>query len=351
MILYLNLAVLAVIGAMTWWLTGLDKTAGGESKRSHYFTRTLRCLGVVFLFACMLGLAQLPGIGIGGMPVLIIFPVGIALLLRSSIAELFTHGFLRMIDPAHYDSRELDPKKAQRYQDAIAHLIHHGKEAEAIKLCEELKRSGEVDAITLAHTLEFLGVKQERRQTSPQLEAVRLRVQGKFTEAEKLLKSLLAKKPADGATAIMLMRLYAEDLKQSERAYDMLRALEKQSHADPNHVEFARRSLPEWCRPKPVSPEAPAPPEVATVEELLARGGVGSAIEKMEAQIAAQPRDFELQFRLAEIYAVYSHNFLKAEKMISQLERTSDGTPEQLALARAQLSAWHLDRVKRSSLA
>ena len=162
---------------------------------------------------------------------------------------MFTHGFLGLVDPALYDHRELDPKKARRYQDAIAHLIHNGRRDDAIKLCEELKQSGEVDLGTLESTLEFLGVKQERAPAKPLAEAARLRAQGDFAGAEHLLKSLLLKNPADDGAAMLLMRLYAQDLREPGRAHEVLRALQKQPHVPASHVEFARRSIDEWSRP------------------------------------------------------------------------------------------------------
>src|SRR5882724_2315262 len=139
--LLLNLAILAVIGAIVWWLTGIDKTVSGESKRGRYFTRTIRCVLVLFAVMVMLWVTEGGG-GYSGGVLLLIFPMLIALLLRSSISELFTHGFIRMADPSLYDDRELDLKKAQRYQDTIAHMIHHGHRDAAIKLCEDLKKSG-----------------------------------------------------------------------------------------------------------------------------------------------------------------------------------------------------------------
>ena len=36
------MAVLAAVAGGTWWLTGIDKTPGGESKRNHHLTRALR---------------------------------------------------------------------------------------------------------------------------------------------------------------------------------------------------------------------------------------------------------------------------------------------------------------------
>jgi tetratricopeptide (TPR) repeat protein len=340
LIILLNIAVLAVVAFGTWWLTGMDKTAAGESKRDHHLTRALRCVAVVFLSAIFLGTLEQASLGYGGIPILIIVPLSIGLTLRSSLAEFFTHGFLGLLDPALHDHRELDPNQARRYQDAIAHLIHHGHRDEAIKLCEELKQSGEVDLGTLESTLEFLGVKPERAPANPLVEAARLRTQADFAGAEQRLKSLLLKNPADASAAIMLMRLYAQDLRQPSRAHAVLRALEKQPQVPASHVEFARRSIEEWSRPQPVAPEMAVPPEPVSLDNLLARGSLGLAVEMLEDQLKTQPDDFELQLKLAEVHAVHCKNVSRAEKIIGRLERAAKHSPEQIVLARSKLAEW-----------
>ena len=210
-----NIGLLAAVAAGTWWLTGIDKAPSGESKRQRHFTRALRCVAVVGLVAAQFWLMLGGGGLLGGIAMLLIIPVSIALVLRSSLAELFTHGFLRLVDPALHDIRPLDPGKSRRYQDAIARLIQNGQRDEAIKLCEELKRSGEVELVTLEHTLEFLGVPQNTKPENPLTQAARLRAQGKFAEAEQLLKRLLKKNPADVGAAMLLIRLYAQNFRDA----------------------------------------------------------------------------------------------------------------------------------------
>jgi tetratricopeptide (TPR) repeat protein len=339
--IFLNLGILVLIAFATWWLTGMDITVGGESKRDHHLTRAVRCVGVVFLSALFLG--TLGESGYGAIPILIIAPVGIALILRSSIAELCTHGFLGLVDPALHDHRELDPHQARRYRDAIAHLIHNGHRDEAIKLCEELKLSGEVELATLEHMLEFLGVKQaDHTPAKPLAEAASLRARGDFAGAEKLLKSLLLKNPADDGAALMLMRVYAQDLRQPGRALEVLSALQKQPHVPASHLEFARRSIAEWSRPQPAAPDQACAPQPRSVDELLAQGNLGTAVERLEEQLRTRPDDFELLLKLAEIHAVHCHNVMRAEKIIGRLERMSKASPQQIAQARAKLEEWRV---------
>ena len=90
MILLLNIGVLAFVAGGAWWLTGIDNTVSGESKRDCHFTRTLRCVAVSFLAAVFIWFVEQPGMGFAGIPFLLIIPVSIALILRSSVSELFT---------------------------------------------------------------------------------------------------------------------------------------------------------------------------------------------------------------------------------------------------------------------
>ena len=335
----LNIGVLALVAGGAWWLTACDKTAGGESKRTHYFFRTIRCIAIVWLAGVFLWFMEDRGGGYGGIALLLIIPPALALLLRSAIAEVFTQGFLRLLDPTLHDDRPFDPGKSRRYMDTIAHLIKNDRRDEAVKLCEELQRSGEVDVVTLENTLEFLGVKQERMQTPrPLAVAAELRAQGKFAEAERLLQPLLAKNPADTGAAMMLIRLYAQDLGQPGKAREVLGQLEKQPHVAASHVEFARRSIDDWSRQKPEKAEIATQPE--SVDELLAQGFFGSAIERLEEKIKAEPQDFELRLKLAEVHAVHCKNFQRAEKIISQMQAVANLSPSQLASAWAKLKEW-----------
>jgi hypothetical protein len=338
----LNIGILAVVGAVVWWLTGADTGFSAAGDRNRFLPRALRSAIVLFLFAVFLWFAEGGGDGAGGIPLLLIIPVSIALLLRNSIAERFSHGFIRLLDPMVHDDQEVDLKRAQRHRENIAWLIHNGKREAAIKLCEELKQSGELDEVTLEMVLGFLDVKQENTKTSsPLSQAAQLRSQGKFSAAEQLLKSLLKKNPEDTGAAVMLMRLYAEDWHEPDKAMEILRKLEKQPHVSKDHLDFARHSLVEWNHPKPMTGE----PEPKSVDNLLAKGFVGSAIEELEQQLKARPRDFGLWLKLAEIHAVHCDNISRAEKIIRQMEGISSA--EQLALAEAKLKEWRKTRLQR----
>jgi hypothetical protein len=340
--IFLNIGILTVVALGVWWLTGIDKTAGGESQHDQYLARAIRCVLVLFLMAILLWVAE-SDVGYAGVPLLMIIPVSIALLLRSSVSEFFTHGFLRFVDPMLHDDRPMDTGKSRRYLDTIGHLIRTGRRDEAIKLCEELKQSGEVDIMTLEMTLEFLGVKQERtRNRTPVHEAAQLRARGKFTEAEQSLKSLLVKNPRNLDAAMMLVRLYAQDLHEPGKAHEVLRALEQQPHVPADHIEFARRSMVEWNRPAPPPKLASAPPE--SVDELLAAKYFGTAIEVLEQKIKEQPQDFDLWLKLAEVHASNCGDIKRAEKIIEQMKNSFAFDAGQIQAATRRLGEWRAAR-------
>lgn len=340
MLPFLNIIVLAIVGLFAWWLTGFDKNISGESVRDQHLMRALRVVAVVFLLGSLLWFPS---------PLTFMtVPILIAIVMRSCVSEIGTHGFLRFLDPSLHDTRTIDLKQAQRYRDTIAHLIHHGRKDEAIKLCEDLKQSGEVDMATLESTLEFLGVKQDRTSlVRPVAEAARLRAQGKYSEAEQRLKALLTKNPADADAAMLLMRLYAQDLRQPAKAREILQALEKEPRVDRAHIDFARRSIDDWSRskPEPAKPvEAPIP---VSVDELLAQGLIGSAMELVEEKLRERPGDFALRLKFAEVHAVHCANFPRAERIVRQIMGDPRFTPEQGANAKARLKEWHQAHLQR----
>lgn len=341
-----NIGVLLVMALGVWWLTGFDRTVSGESKRGHYFTRALRCLTVVFLVVVFLWFIRGGG-GAAAAVLLLIIPISIALTLRSSLAEVFSGGLLRFVDPTLHDDRQLDFKKDQRYLDTIAHLIRQGRKDEVIRLCEELKKSGELDPITLEMTMGFLGASQSTKPVDPLRQAVQLRSQGNFSEAEALLKSLRAKTPSDVQVAILLMRVYAQDLRQPDKAREVLQAVARQPHVLPAHVEFARRSIEEWSQGKPAETNIEMPEAPKSPDDLIREKSYGSAVEMLEKQIKSHPHDFDLRIKLAEIHALHCYNLSRAEKIIRQLESDPAFSPEQAARAKAKLKVWKETEMQR----
>jgi thioredoxin-like negative regulator of GroEL len=218
-------------------------------------------------------------------------------------------------------------------------LVHSGRREEAIQLSQRLRESGEVSVLVLETRLEHLGIKLESVQKpKPLTDAYQLRMQGRFQEAESILKPLLAEDPRNVDAAMMLMRIYAQDLRQPLQATKILQALEKQSHVSPAHIEFARRSISEWSQGKPKPEKVDAPPE--SIDELLVQGYFGTAIEILEQKIEEQPQDLDLRLKLAEVYIRHCGDVHQAGKTVREIETSPGFTPEQMQNARTKLEEW-----------
>jgi thioredoxin-like negative regulator of GroEL len=268
----------------------------------------------------------------------------LALVWAGCIAELFARWFHYLVDPA--DEQEIDPDKGLRDLDMIASLIKNDRREEAIHLSRRLRESGEVSVLVLETRLEHLGIKLESVQKpKPLTEADRLRSQGRFPEAEAVLSSLLAENPANVDAAIMLMRLYAEDLHRPDRAMAALQSLEKQPHVPSAYIEYARRSIAEWSQGKPEPEAVDAQPE--SIDELLVHGYFGTVIEILEQKIEEQPGDLDLRLKLAEVYSQHCGDIHRAEKIVRQIETSPGFTLEQVQNARTKLEAWRKARPPR----
>ena len=340
-----NLAVLAAAAGVSWWLSGYDPGLTGQNEKLDSFRRTLRCgislflVEVSFCFLWLFWRTKDPASGVA----YLVFSLPLALVWFNCLSELFARGFHRLVDPE--DTREYDHKEGVRELDAIGDLIRSGRKDEAIRLCEMLKQTGEYSPAVLDMTLEHLGVPPPRVQKSQSLFGVdRLRSPGRFPAAELILNSMLAKNPRDVDAAIMLMRLYAQDRHDPEKADAVLRALEEQPHMPVAYLEFARRTIEEWAREKPPAPAEAVAVQPESVEELLAKGYFGTAIEMLERKIKEQPRDFGLQLTLAEVYARHCGDDLRAKKIIQRIEANPAFSPEQKQSARPKLEAWRKAR-------
>ena len=111
------------------------------------------------------------------------------------------------------------------------------------------------------------------------------------------------------------------------------------------HIEFARRSIEEWSRPPAKEVAVEAQPE--SLDELLAKGYFGTAIEILEQKTAEQPANFDLWLKLAEVHAHYCSNIKRAEKIVQQITTNLAFSPEQTQLAGAKLKEWREARLHR----
>jgi hypothetical protein len=139
-------------------------------------------------------------------------------------------------------------------------------------------------------------------------------------------------------------------------------------------VEFARRSIPEWTvsgrggtgvppvesgvppdsararidqatlgAARTTSPQASptaAPFDPATLDQLLAAGSLGSAVELLEREIKQRPMDWKLQLNLAEVYAVHCGDMTRAEKIVNRLEQQPGFGADHTTYVRAKLEEW-----------
>lgn len=327
-----NITALVLAALMAWWLSGYDTKLTGENNQKDLIRRVVRCAATLILvemfFFLPFSMAAIP-------PLLFIIGM-LAVLWIGCLAELFAGGFHRLVDPE--DKREFDPDKGLRDLDTVASLIKNGRTEEAGQLCEMLKESGDANILALETLMARGGIQKENsRKLKPLTEAYRLRKEGQFSAAETLLHSLLAENPSNVSAALMLMQLYAQDLRRSDKATEILRQLEKQPYISPGHIEYAQRSICEWSQKKS-EPAAVVLPE--SVDELLSLGYLGTAIEILERKIKEQPEDFDSWLKLAEVHAKNCGNIRSAEKMVDQIEVKHHFSAEQIQLAQTKLREW-----------
>jgi tetratricopeptide (TPR) repeat protein len=333
--IFQRIMLLALAGLALWWLSGFDARVTGEHSGKDFARRAARCL-VTAILTLIFFAPNAVRTGYVFVPLILIVPPSIGILWAGCIGALFAQSIHRMIDSD--DRQPFDPNENARNLDRVAGLLKSGRHKEAAQLCEKLKASGGANILVLETMLARAGVPHESSMKSqPLVGVLRLRSEGKFDEAETVLKSLLAKNPLNVDAALMLMRLYAWDLGQPGKAGEVLRALKKQPQIPPGYIEYAQRSIHEWGQGTPPS-AAEVLPE--TVDELLACGYLGTAIEILEQKLAEQPDDFDLWLKLAGAHGLHSGNIHRAEKIVKNIESNRNFSAEQIQIAKARLKEW-----------
>ena len=135
----------------------------------------------------------------------------------------------------------------------------------------------------------------------------------------------------------MLMRVYVQDFRRSDKAMEVLGNLKKQPHIPEATIEYASRSIHDWGQ-KRETLAAEILPE--SVDELAAAGYLGTAIELAERTAKEQPEKIDAQLKVAEMYAVRSGDIQRAEKIIKRIEENPAFDAEQIQIARARLREW-----------
>jgi tetratricopeptide (TPR) repeat protein len=328
----LDIILLSVAAAIAWWLSGFDSRLTGESGKADLMRRGIRCGSTLFLLVILFSLPY----SIASAPPMLLIVALLALIWTGCITELGARFFHRLVDPE--DKREFDPHQSARNMDMVASLLKGGRHEEAAQLCATLKESGDANILVLETLLARSGIQFEHdRKPKPLTEAYHLRSQGKFDEAAAVLNSLLAENPSNVDAALMLMRLYAQDLRRSDKAAEVLRALEQQPHIPSGHIDYARRSIQDWQRKKS-APEIVALPE--SVDELIACGYLGTAIDVLERKVKEQPDDFDSWLKLAEAQGLHSANIHRAEKIVQKIENNRSFSAEQIQTAKVKLKEW-----------
>jgi tetratricopeptide (TPR) repeat protein len=336
----LNIILLSVAAAIAWWLSGFDSRLTGENHKADLIRRGIRCGVTLVLLAIFFSLPY----SIVSAPPMFLIAGLLALAWAGCIAELGALWLHRLVDPQ--DNGEFDPHQSARHLDMVASLLKSGRHEEAAQLCATLKESGDANILVLETLLARSGIQFENdRKPKPLTEAYNLRSQGKFDEAAALLNSLLAENPANVDAALMLMRLYAQDLRRSDKAAEILRALEKQPHIPPGHIDYAQRSIQDWGRKKR-APKVVSLPE--SVDELIACGYLGTAIEVLERTVKEQPQDFDSWLKLAEAHGLHSGNIHRAEKMVQKIESSGGFSAEQIQTVKVKLKEWRITQPQKN---
>jgi tetratricopeptide (TPR) repeat protein len=323
------------------WLSGFDSRLTGEGDWQDITRRALRCgLTLLIIEAAFYGLWRCWVTGDRSAGLIYLATIApLIILWGGCISEAGARYFLHLIDP--HDKRPYDPKAAVRELDAVGHLIRSGRKEEAIQLCRTLLQTSPEHHAALETTLHHLGAPplESPKQLSPLAEASRLRKAGKFEEAKILLTVLLERHPANVEAALMLIRLYAQDLRQPAMARDVLRVLENQPHVSTAYIEIARHSITHQQPPADNTSSAEEPlPE--SIEELLAKKYFGTAVDLLEKQCEAEPANFETWIKLAEVHGLHCANIKLAEKTIRQIEANPAFNPGQKQQARNHLNDW-----------
>jgi tetratricopeptide (TPR) repeat protein len=331
----LKIILLLIAAAIAWWLSGVDLQNADEDRRRNLIRRILRCLATIFFAVCLFGINAI-GVGYLFIPVLLVAPISIALIWRAPLADLFTRGFLGLVDSD--DKREFDPHKGARAQDMVASLLKYGRHEEAVQLCDTLKESGDANVLVLETLLARHGIHSGTTKPPGALTlAHQARAAGNFDEAERILVAALAGNPVNLSAALALMRLYVCDLRRSDKAAEVLKSLKRQTEIPAAQIEYAERSINDWAEESSGSAPVPLP---ETTEELLAGGFFGSAIESLERKIKERPDDFDLWLKLIEAHALHVGDTRRAEIIVEQLKVKSSITAAQIEIAKGKLREW-----------
>jgi hypothetical protein len=341
-----DLIIVALVMAWAWWMTGYDSKLSGNNTPADYARRIIRC-GIVFLLL----LAALAGF----LPPFTL--AMIAIVMASCGAEFGARMFHNLLDPE--DRREFNPKLVHARLDLLAEFVREERVTDALNLCTQLQKSGEASALALEATIyQLYHETLQSMDTAPMLEEVRrLRGLGQFAQAEDQLKQILARSSGDWAAMLLLLRIYAEDMAQPDRAQAWLQPSEQSAppQLHPAFTKYAQRSIEEWSQAAVNRSLKARRAEMAasragtgsanavgapSVDELLKNGQFSTAIEVLERNVREEPQSFDAWMKLAEAYALYCRDVTRAERIIRNMELARTFSPEQIEFIRAKFREW-----------
>jgi len=350
--------ILVVTSALAWWLSGYDSQVTGENYVKDIKRRALRCGATLLLVA--IAVAAATSGGRFGLFVLIALVVPLAILWTGCVSELLARGFHGLVDSM--DSREFDAKELTRELDRLAELVQQSRNAEAITLCARLRKAADGSALALDTTLfnVYDALLAGSAFATPLLvEAQKAYDAGHCLLAEGRLNQVLKSAPGNLKAGMLLMQLYARNLRNRNRAHSVLQSFEQREGTPPGFVDYARRRINQWLDPAPErlqSPEwiesvlvkriSPQPteefidPKTASVAELLKAGHLGTAIERLETGVKERPQDFDLRLQLAEAYGRYCCNLSRASEIVAKIEAYPAFRPDQVRVAKTKLLEW-----------
>lgn len=339
----------AFVLLLGWWLSGYDSELMGVSRITDFMRRIARCVATFILVWVFIEFLSESTVSEAAyLPKFFLIALTIGITWAGCLAGLFAHIFCSLIEP--HDRRALDADKSLRDLDTIASLIRNGRKEEAIQLCQMLKKSGDANVLAIEAQLAQLGVRQTNvEKPKPLAVAYGLCLQRRFRDAIAVLNPLLEKEPSNLDAALMLMRIYAENLHRRDKAMKILRLVEQQSRIPASRIEHARRSIERWSVRDTDSGKLVLQPKPEAVDDLVANGYLGTAIEILEQAVKGQPRDFDSWMKLAEVQGLHCGNLRKAEKIIQQLEANPVFSPEQIRLLRVKLEEWRNARGRHIS--
>ena len=220
--------------------------------------------------------------------------------------------------------------------------------------------------------------------------------EGRFGEVAILLNEILGKDSLNEPAFVQLVRLYCQDMKNRPAAEKLIAGAGETF--SPKLLDFLKNSLDEWMRlpirsmvrrkkflgwfrrQDPVEPDfrkisivsppiTSPPPPVASepddsleahlerlrqsrkkmpattglhdpIEKLLAEQRLGTAVEILQQQVKAQPKNFDLWLRYAEAHGLHCGNLTTATKIIRQMERSGNFRKSQIKKAYTRLRKW-----------